>query len=96
MAVCCLVQNSSGILKGGAIEYSGYIIYLGIESLVMARSEGGLRGSTGGREAECSCRICFVSWEWRQKVRRGHCMASATELGLRLGEWTEQEMQVFS
>lgn len=41
--------------------------------------EGGEQGST---------RFCLVTCEWELRVRRGHSKKSATELGVRLGDWT--------
>lgn len=45
-------------------------------------------GFTGERKAEYSTRICVDPGEWGQKVKRGHSTTSATELGIRLRDWT--------
>lgn len=47
----------------------------------------GQKESTGGRKAGCSIRICLVPWERGQRAKMGHSRKSATELGIRMGNW---------
>lgn len=46
-----------------------------------------LRGSTEGRKAESSTRFCLVLWECGQRMSRGHRRMSATDNGMRMGDW---------
>ena len=44
-------------------------------------------GSTLQGKGGCSSKICLVSWESGQRVRRGHNREFAVELEVRLGDW---------
>ena len=47
----------------------------------------GPKESTGGRKAGCSIRIRLVSWERGQREKKDDSRKSATELGIRMGNW---------
>lgn len=48
-------------------------------------SERPVKGSLGGRQAECSTTIFLVSCKWGQRVRRSHNREPVKQLVIRLG-----------
>lgn len=89
VAVYCLLRNSFRILIVAVNGDSRQN-----EFLCMGSWHGGmgmglevLSGSKVGRKPRWSTRIYLVPWEWGERVSRVCHRLSATELGVRLGDW---------
>lgn len=63
VAMCCLVEYSSGILPGVVTEGFHVECLSSYRELILRNGDEGLRRSTGRRKAECSTMVCLVPWE---------------------------------